>query len=85
MERGPFPGKQKGRDPFESLPFLKGPEKDYFFFLAAFLAGAFLAAAFFLVAMENHPLFKSHIPREIVQIKVEHCITIKISATHRQM
>jgi hypothetical protein len=34
--------------------------EDYFFFLTAFLAGAFLAGAFFLVAMENHPLFRSH-------------------------
>jgi hypothetical protein len=47
--------------------------KNYFFFLTAFLAGAFLAGAFFLaVAMENHPLFKSHIPRESVQIKIYH-------------
>jgi hypothetical protein len=76
--------KQKG-ETLSSLSFSKGPEKDYFFFLAAFLAGAFLAAVFFLVAMENHPLCKSHIPREIVQIKFDHCITIKISVTQRQM
>jgi hypothetical protein len=57
--------KEKGRDPFGPLPFLKTLEGDYFFFLAAFLAG-FLAAAFFLVAMENHPLIKSRVGRKIV-------------------
>jgi hypothetical protein len=48
-------------------------KKNYFFFFAVFLAGAFLAGAFFLaVAMENHPLCKSHLLREIVQIKIYH-------------
>ncbi len=59
--------KEKGRDPFESLPFLKLKRRNYFFFLAgAFFAG-FLAAAFFLAAMENHPLFKLRIKRKILQ------------------
>jgi hypothetical protein len=75
--------KKKGETLADLSLLLRGPE-DYVFFLAAFLAGAFLAA-FFLVAMENHPLCKSHIPREIVQTKFDHCITIKFSGTHRQM
>jgi hypothetical protein len=50
--------------------------KNYFFFLTAFLT-AFLAGAFFLVAMENHPLFKSHIPREVVQIEIYHSLRSK--------
>jgi hypothetical protein len=60
--------------------------KNYFFFLTAFLTGAFLAGAFFLaVAMENHPLFKSHILREVVQIKIYHCPRIKFFRWLRQM
>lgn len=48
--------------------FLK-PRRIYFFFLTGFLAATFFAGAFFLaVAMENHPLFRSHLLREIVQI-----------------
>ena len=47
-----------------NLSLLKTTLKNYFFFLAGFLA--FLAGAFFLVAMENHPLIKSHFLREIV-------------------
>ena len=53
-------------------PFSKLRLKNYFFFLTAFLA--FLAGAFFLVAMENHPLFKSHLLREIVQINIYHLL-----------
>jgi hypothetical protein len=48
--------------------------KNYFFFLTTFLAGAFFAGAFLAgaFAMENHPLFSSHMEREIVQIKIYH-------------
>jgi hypothetical protein len=80
---GVSPEKQKGREPCGPLPFLILRRKNYFFFFAAFL-GAFLAV-FFLVAMENHPLYRSHLEREIVQIKFDHCITIKFFVTHRQM
>jgi hypothetical protein len=58
-------------------------EKAYFFFLAGFLA-TFLAG-FFLVAMENHPLIRSHFLREIVKIKFTHLLRIKISLAMRQM
>jgi hypothetical protein len=78
-EEKAHPGKQKGRDPFGSLPFLRELE-DYFFFLAVFLAGAFLAV-FFLAAMENHPLCKSHLLREIVPNKIDHYVTIKFFMT----
>jgi hypothetical protein len=52
--------------------------------LTAFLT-AFLAGAFFLVAIENHPLFKSHILREIVQIKIYHWFRIMFFMRMRQM
>lgn len=45
------------------LSLFKTASEDYFFFLTAFLA--FLAGAFFLVAMENHPLFRSRVWRKI--------------------
>jgi hypothetical protein len=60
-------------------PFSKLRLKNYFFFLTAFLA-AFLAGAFFLVAMENHPLVKSHLLREIVQINIYHLLRNKFFA-----
>jgi len=50
-------------------------EESYFFFLAAFLAG--FLAAFFLTGIENHPLFKSHMLREVVQKDFDHCVRIK--------
>jgi len=71
-----LPKKKKG-EILANLSLLKTSVKNYFFFLTLFLT-AFLAGAFFLaVAMENHPLFKSHIPREIVPMKIYHCLRIK--------
>jgi hypothetical protein len=57
--------KKKG-ETLASLSLLLKRRKNYFFFFAAFLT-TFLAGAFFLVAMKNHPLFKSRFDREIVQ------------------
>jgi hypothetical protein len=58
-----FVSENKKGEILANLSLLKTSSKSYFFFLTGFLA--FLAGAFFLVAMENHPLFKSHIQREI--------------------
>ena len=41
--------------------------------------------AFFLVAMENHPLYKSHFLREVVQIEISHYPRIKFFEDMRQM
>jgi hypothetical protein len=65
-------------------PFLKTQfEESYFFFLAAFLAG--FLAAFFLTGIENHPLFKSHMSREVVQKDFDHCARNKFFQCKRQM
>jgi hypothetical protein len=81
---GAFPGNKKGE--ILSDLSLSKTQKNYFFFLAVFLAGVFLAGAFFLaVAIGNHPLFKSHLLREIVQIKIYHCVRIKFLHRLRQM
>ncbi len=69
-----FGAKKKG-ETLASLSLLL-EAGSYFFFLAVFLAGAFLAV-FFLAAMENHPLCKSHMLREIVPNNIDHSPTIK--------
>jgi hypothetical protein len=74
----PASTKNKKGEALADLSLFSKRLKDYFFFLVVFLAGAFLAGAFFLaVAIGNHPLFRSHGMREIVQIKIYHCVTIK--------
>jgi hypothetical protein len=53
-----FSGQKKG-EALADFSLFQKRLRSYFFFLTAFLA--FLAGAFFLaVAMENHPLFRSH-------------------------
>jgi hypothetical protein len=78
-----LPTNKKGEVLSNLSLFLK-PSKNYFFFLGAFLAGAFFAA-FFLAAMENHPLIKSRVPREIVQKTFGHCVRNKFFLCLRQM
>jgi hypothetical protein len=58
------PSTNKKGEILSNLSLSETSEKNYFFFLTAFLT-AFLAGAFFLVAMENHPLFKSRVWRKI--------------------
>ncbi len=77
--------KRKRERSFRTSPFSRQSMKNYFFFLTAFLT-AFLAGAFFLaVAIENHPLFMSHILRESLLIKNYHWVRNKFFRCRRQM
>jgi hypothetical protein len=91
--RGAFRAAGKPFSPLEKIkrerslrtsPFPKQHRRSYFFFLADFLAG-FLADFFLAVAMENHPLFRSRSEREIVRVKINHCVRDKFFGWLRQM